>query len=316
MMNLELWMGWLGKVSKIECTRIYTACSKMFFLLISHIFVSWMHLHVYNTTPNTILLVPSIEFSPCIDFIDLMKNILSRFSLLAYWITQQVHFFFFLSSMTTWLADCGPGTTWLETCEFGCVPAPFFFDWVDFVPFWVDCNGDTFKIVQGERNALQYFIIIFCFYFIFGSIETYLWFHRTIHHSVLCCMAIQLLYAAFRKRLNITSWSYWLAAWIDRWIILACFVGNKSCTKLHVAIIFLDHSEVDVNTQKMCINELSCWCTITFISEKNNPVYSFCSCQKIHRSTHLLSYSQFHLPLWTNHRQAETDYPTQIQCYK
>lgn len=40
-----------------------------------------------------------------------------------YCITQQVHFFFFLSSTITWLADCGPGTTAFEI-------------WVFCAPFW------------------------------------------------------------------------------------------------------------------------------------------------------------------------------------
>lgn len=32
-----------------------------------------------------------------------------------YCITQQAHFFFFFSSMTTWVADWGPAITWLLT---------------------------------------------------------------------------------------------------------------------------------------------------------------------------------------------------------
>lgn len=39
-----------------------------------------------------------------------------------YWRTQQPFFLFFFSSMTTWLADVGPGTTCLDTCPSEVTP--------------------------------------------------------------------------------------------------------------------------------------------------------------------------------------------------
>lgn len=82
-----------------------------------------------------------------------------------YCITQQVHFFFFLSSTITWLADCGPGTTAFEIWVF-C--APF---WSTSLPpllfglcwFCDACKRKNYiKIYECNRNSFenQYLLLI------------------------------------------------------------------------------------------------------------------------------------------------------------
>lgn len=66
-----------------------------------------------------------------------------------YCITQQVHFFFFLSSTTTWLADWGPGITEFDTWVFDCAVSSDAFPFPVFGLCWF-CDACLTKAAKGN----------------------------------------------------------------------------------------------------------------------------------------------------------------------